>query len=158
MMFLLIIFAFHSQQAIKKLNKSISNKLVSESRLTASARNSNSNNRKSTGWYYLKSRAFSTVRKPWVHGIWKVRLVVLFQRRESPRTAVRGTVKKHQHGLNRTLLHQQQRKVCHYSKCKFTGTLSDVVLLLRLFSPGLVCAFPQSENNDHWILLSLGQG
>lgn len=42
--------------------------MASETRLTASARNSNSNNRKWTGWYYLKSRALSTVRKPWVPG------------------------------------------------------------------------------------------
>lgn len=53
-----------TQLTIKKLNEFISKKLPLENKLTVSAWNSNSSNRKLTGWCYLKSRAFSAVRKP----------------------------------------------------------------------------------------------
>ena len=53
--------------------------------LTASAWNSNSSSRKSTGWCYLKSRSSSAVRKPGVHDIQKRRLLALFQVRKSLR-------------------------------------------------------------------------
>lgn len=123
----------------------------SKSWLTASARYSSSSNKKWTGRYYLKSRTFSTVRKPQVHDIGEMRLVVLFQRTQSQRTAVIGVITKHIQSLDCTLLYWWERKNLPLKQTLLA--LVNVVSLLRLFSPGLVYAFPQSVNGK-WPLHS----